>query len=66
LAGFSEAGPAGTFGLSWRPGPTSGALGVEPAACILPPQAIEDQAKAKAEEDAKLKTTFESGQIADL
>jgi len=38
----------------------------EPAACILPPQAIEEQAKAKAEEDAKLKAAFESGQIADL
>jgi len=36
----------------------------EPAACILPPQAIEGQAKA--EEDAKLKAAFESGQIADL
>ena len=38
----------------------------EPAACILPPQAIEEQAKAKAAEDAKLKAAFESGQIADL
>jgi len=38
----------------------------EPAACILPPQVIEEQAKAKAAEDAKLKAAFESGQIADL
>ena len=38
----------------------------EPAACILPPHAIEEQAKAKAEENAKLKAAFESGQIADL
>jgi len=36
------------------------------AACILPPQAIEEQAKAKSEEHAKLKAAFEGGQIADL
>jgi len=39
-------------------------MGVEPAACILPHQAIEEQAKAK--EDAELKAAFESGQIVDL
>lgn len=38
----------------------------EPAACIIPPQTIEEQAKAKAAEDAKLKAAFEGGQIADL
>ena len=36
------------------------------AACILPPQAIEEQAKAKLEETAKLKAAFESGEIGDL
>ncbi len=36
------------------------------AACILPPQAIEEQAKAKSQETAKLKAAFESGQIGDL
>ena len=36
------------------------------AACILPPQAIEEQAKAKSAETAKLKAAFESGQIRDL
>ena len=35
-------------------------------ACILPPQAIHEQAKQKAEEEQKLKTAFEGGQIADL
>jgi len=35
-------------------------------ACILPPQAIEKQAKAKSEDDAKLKAAFEGGSIADL
>ncbi len=35
-------------------------------ACILPPQAIHEQAKQKVEEEQKLKTAFESGQIADL
>jgi SPP1 gp7 family putative phage head morphogenesis protein len=38
----------------------------EPDACILPPQAVEAQAKAKSEEDAKLKDAFESGKVADL
>ena len=38
----------------------------EPAACILPPQALEEQAKAKAAEEAKLKAAFEGGQISDL
>lgn len=36
------------------------------AACILPPQAIEEQAKAKAAETAKLKAAFESGEIGNL
>ncbi len=36
------------------------------SACILPPQAIEEQAKAKSQETAKLKAAFESGQIGDL
>ncbi len=36
------------------------------AACILPPQAIEEQAKAKSQETAKLKAAFESGEIGDL
>ena len=35
-------------------------------ACILPPQAIEEQAKTKSQETAKLKAAFESGQIGDL
>ena len=35
-------------------------------ACILPPQAIEEQAKVKSEETAKLKAAFESGEIGDL
>ncbi|MCL5104455.1 MAG: minor capsid protein [Armatimonadetes bacterium] len=35
-------------------------------ACILPPQAIHEQAKQKTEEEQKLKAAFESGQIADL
>jgi len=47
-----------------------GELGAKAAAesdaCILPPQAIEKQAKAKSENDAKLKTAFESGKVADL
>jgi hypothetical protein len=38
----------------------------EPDACILPPQTVEAQAKAKSEEDAKLKDAFESGKVADL
>ena len=36
------------------------------AACILPPQAIEEQAQAKSQETAKLKAAFESGQAGDL
>jgi hypothetical protein len=36
------------------------------AAGILPPQAIEEQAKAKSQETAKLKAAFESGQIGNL
>ncbi len=35
-------------------------------ACILHPQAIHEQAKQKVEEEQKLKTAFEGGQIADL
>ncbi len=38
----------------------------EKSACILPPQAIHEQAKQKIEEEKKLKGAFESGQIADL
>jgi hypothetical protein len=38
----------------------------EPAACILPPQTLEKLADAKAEEEAKLKSAFQSGQIANL
>ncbi|MHB9037886.1 MAG: minor capsid protein [Armatimonadota bacterium] len=38
----------------------------EKNACILPPQAIYEQAQQKAEEEHKLKSAFESGQIADL
>ncbi len=36
------------------------------SACILPPQAIEEQAKAKSQETAQLKAAFESGQVGDL
>ena len=36
------------------------------SACILPPQTIEEQAKAKSQETAQLKAAFESGQIGDL
>jgi len=47
-----------------------GELGAKAAAesdaCILPPQAIEKQAKAKSKENAKLKAAFESGKVADL
>ena len=35
-------------------------------ACILPPQTIEEQAKAKSQETAQLKAAFESGQIGGL
>ncbi len=38
----------------------------EKSACILPPQAIHEQAKQKIEEEKKLKGAFESGEIADL
>ncbi len=38
----------------------------EPGACILPPQALEKLADARAEEDAKLKAAFGSGSIGDL
>ncbi|MEN6521121.1 MAG: minor capsid protein [Armatimonadota bacterium] len=38
----------------------------ETKACILPPQAIDAEAKQKAEEEKKLKDAFESGQISDL
>jgi len=38
----------------------------EPTACVLPPQTLEKLADAKAEEEAKLKSAFESGQISDL
>ncbi|MHB1001955.1 MAG: minor capsid protein [Armatimonadota bacterium] len=34
--------------------------------CIIPPQAIEQQAKQKSDEEAKLKAAFDSGEIADL
>jgi len=36
------------------------------SSCILPPQAIEQQAKQKADDDKKLKSAFDSGEIADL
>lgn len=36
------------------------------SACILPPQAIHEQAQQKTEEEKKLKGAFESGEIADL
>jgi len=36
------------------------------SACILPPQAIHDQAKQQAEEEKKLKAAFDSGEVADL
>ena len=35
-------------------------------ACSLPPRAIEEQAKAKSAEEAKLKAAFEGGQIVDM
>ena len=40
----------------------------EPAAdaCILPPHVLEGMADAQAQENAKLKKSFESGDIADL
>jgi SPP1 gp7 family putative phage head morphogenesis protein len=54
--------------VAWPLEICGGELGVKaaaaPAACILSPQAIEEQAKAK--EEGKLKVAFESGQIADL
>ncbi|MHB1000773.1 MAG: phage head morphogenesis protein [Armatimonadota bacterium] len=34
--------------------------------CIIPPQGIEQQAKQKSEEESKLKSAFESSEIADL
>jgi len=47
-----------------------GELGAKAAAesdaCILPPQTIEKQAKAKSKKNAKLKGAFESGKVADL
>ena len=47
-----------------------GELGATAAAgqssCILPPQAIDQQAQQQAEEDKKLKETFDSGEVADL
>lgn len=36
------------------------------SACILPPQAIHEQAQQQVEEEKKLKGAFESGEIADL
>ena len=46
---------------------TAIAAPVQPgAACILPPQAIEEQATAKSQEATKLKAAFESGQVGDL
>ena len=38
----------------------------EPKACILPPHAIDEAAKAKALQAAKLKAAFEGGEISDL
>ncbi len=56
--------------VAWSLAICGGELGTkaaaELAACIIPPQSIEEQAKAKAAEDAKLKAAFEGGQIADL
>jgi SPP1 gp7 family putative phage head morphogenesis protein len=56
--------------VAWLLAICGGELGAkaaaEPAACIIPPQAIEEQAKTKATEDAKLNAAFEGGQIADL
>ena len=47
-----------------------GDLGATAAAgqssCILPPQAIHDQAKQQADEENKLKEAFDSGEVADL
>lgn len=47
-----------------------GELGAQAAdgapSCILPPQAIEQQAQQKVEEEKKLKAAFDSGEIADL
>ena len=45
---------------------TAIAAPTQSGACILPPQAIEEQATAKSQETAKLKAAFESGQIGDL
>jgi SPP1 gp7 family putative phage head morphogenesis protein len=47
----------GELGASAAPGQS---------ACILPPQAIHEQAQQKFEEEKKLKSAFESGEIADL
>ena len=56
--------------VAWPLAICGGELGAkasaEPAACIIPPQTIEEQAKEKAAEEAKLKAAFEGGQIADL
>lgn len=57
-------GPA--CGHSRGAGGAGAKAAAETGECILPPQAIEEQAKAKAAEDAKLKAAFESGQIADV
>lgn len=47
----------GDLGASAAPGQS---------ACILPPQVIHEQAQQKIEEEKKLKSAFESGEIADL
>lgn len=36
------------------------------SSCILPPQAIHNQAKQQSEDEKKLKSAFESGEISDL
>ncbi|MHB1462031.1 MAG: minor capsid protein [Armatimonadota bacterium] len=38
----------------------------EQSACILPPQVIEEHAKKQTEEEKKLNSAFDSGQVADL
>jgi SPP1 gp7 family putative phage head morphogenesis protein len=48
------------------PGGSATASGNGGEACIVPPQAIEAQAKEKSEEEKKLKTAFESGEPGQL
>ncbi|MCL5105431.1 MAG: minor capsid protein, partial [Armatimonadetes bacterium] len=56
--------------VAWPLAICGGELGATAAGdkpvCILPPQAIYEQAKQKTEEEQKLKAAFEGGQIADL